>query len=133
MDTSTSSHRRAGHRSRRRRSRRAQHRARRGRQRAFGKLAPGGTLIAVGHATEEPESFPPGAFYGGQGRHGRSIVTFFLLDGVPLGPDLTWLAGRVAAGALDPAIAWRGGWDKAGAAVSALLERRLHGKAVLDL
>jgi NADPH:quinone reductase-like Zn-dependent oxidoreductase len=100
---------------------------------SFGRLAPGGTLVAVGHATDEPESFPSGAFYGNEGRHERSIVTFYLLDGVPLGPDLTWLADRVAAGVLDPQITWRGGWDKAGEAVSALLERRLHGKAVLDL
>ncbi|MGN9842827.1 zinc-binding dehydrogenase [Nonomuraea sp. H19] len=100
---------------------------------SFDKLAANGTLVAVGRATDEPESFPPGAFYGYDGRHGRSITTFYLLDGVPLGPDLSWLADGVAAGGLDPQITWRGGWDKAGEAISALLERRLHGKAVLDL
>ncbi|MEU8105744.1 hypothetical protein AB0C18_18680 [Nonomuraea muscovyensis] len=55
------------------------------------------------------------------------------MTGEPIGPDLTWLAQQVATGALDPQISWRGGWDKAGEAVSALLERRLHGKAVLDI
>jgi NADPH:quinone reductase-like Zn-dependent oxidoreductase len=99
----------------------------------FMKLAPHGTLVSVGHSAEEPEVFPPGAFYGNDGRHGRSIVTFYLLDGQPLEADLTWLAARVADGVLDPHVAWRGGWDRAGEAVSALLERRLHGKAVLDL
>ncbi|MEU6795425.1 zinc-binding dehydrogenase [Nonomuraea wenchangensis] len=99
----------------------------------FMKLAPYGTLVSVGHSAEEPEVFPPGAFYGDGGRHGRSIVTFYLLDGQPLEPDLTWLAARVADGVLDPHVSWRGGWDRAGEAVSALLERRLHGKAVLDL
>ncbi|MER7368767.1 zinc-binding dehydrogenase, partial [Nonomuraea wenchangensis] len=99
----------------------------------FMKLAPHGTLVSVGHSAEEPEVFPPGAFYGDAGRHGRSIVTFYLLDGQPLEPDLTWLAARVADGVLDPHVSWRGGWDRAGEAVSALLERRLHGKAVLDV
>ncbi|MDF5754276.1 hypothetical protein [Spongiactinospora sp. TRM90649] len=47
--------------------------------------------------------------------------------------DLTWLADRVADGALDPNITWRGGWDDVAEAVDALLGRRPHGKAVLDL
>ncbi|MFE2184047.1 hypothetical protein [Streptomyces sp. NPDC059455] len=33
----------------------------------------------------------------------------------------------------DPQITWRGGWDRAEEAVTALLDRRLHGKAVLDI
>ncbi|SEG94300.1 NADPH:quinone reductase [Nonomuraea solani] len=100
---------------------------------AFGRLAPYGTLVAVGHGTGEPETFPFGALFGDNGRHERSIVTFYLLDGTDLVPDLTWLAGRVAAGDLDPGISWRGDWKEADEAVLALRERRLHGKAVLDL
>ncbi|MFD0278192.1 hypothetical protein ACFVHB_30380 [Kitasatospora sp. NPDC127111] len=61
------------------------------------------------------------------------MVTFNLLYCTGLGPDLGWLAGEVAAGRLDPQIAWRGGWDAAAEAVDALLGRKLHGKAVLDL
>ncbi|WP_235854915.1 hypothetical protein [Nonomuraea aridisoli] len=69
---------------------------------------------------------------GGVG-HDRSLVTFYLLDGSDLVPDLTWLAARVAVGDLDPGIAWRGGWERADEAIAALLGRRLHGKAVLDV
>ncbi|TYB63311.1 zinc-binding dehydrogenase [Nonomuraea sp. PA05] len=100
---------------------------------AFGKLAPHGTLVAVGHGTGEAETFPFGALFGNDGRHDRALVTFYLLDGGDLVPDLTWLAGRVAAGDLDPGISWRGGWERADEAVAALMEGRLHGKAVLDV
>lgn len=101
---------------------------------AFERLTAGGTLVSVGHvAADQGENFPYGAFSGHDGRHDRSLVTFFLLDCPDLGPDLGLLASKVAAGELDPQISWRGGWDKAPEAVGALLERRLHGKAVLDL
>ncbi|OPG09131.1 zinc-binding dehydrogenase [Microbispora sp. GKU 823] len=100
---------------------------------AYDRLAEGGTLVAVGHVTGEPETFPFGAFFGDQARHDRSVVTFFLLACGGLAPDLTWLAGQVASGRLDPGISWRGGWEKAQEAVALLLGRRLHGKAVLDL
>jgi NADPH:quinone reductase len=50
-----------------------------------------------------------------------------------VGPDLTWLAGAVAAERLDPQISWRGSWKDVADATSALLERRLHGKAVLEI
>ncbi|SEC01256.1 zinc-binding dehydrogenase [Streptomyces melanosporofaciens] len=100
---------------------------------AYDRLAAHGTLVSVGHVTGRPETFPFGALYGNEGRHDRSIVTFYLLDGAAIGPDLGWLAERVAAGDLDPQITWRGGWDRAEEAVTALLDRRLHGKAVLDI
>ncbi|MGW2156188.1 zinc-binding dehydrogenase [Nonomuraea sp. NPDC001699] len=100
---------------------------------AFDQLTEGGTLVAVGHSTGEGESFPFGALFGGADRHDRSLVTFHLLYCQGLRRDLTWLAGQVAGGTLSPEITWRGGWDDATEAVTALLERRVHGKAVLDL
>ncbi|MFD5388652.1 zinc-binding dehydrogenase [Streptomyces sp. NPDC127074] len=100
---------------------------------AYDKLAAHGTLVSVGHVTGQPETFPFGALSGSEGRHDRSIVTFYLLDRPDIGPDLGWLAERVATGDLDPQITWRGGWDRAEDAVTALLDRRLHGKAVLDI
>ncbi|MFE5122068.1 zinc-binding dehydrogenase [Streptomyces sp. NPDC056669] len=100
---------------------------------AYDKLAAHGTLVSVGHVTGQPETFPFGALSGSEGRHDRSIVTFYLLDRPDIGPDLGWLAERVATGDLDPQITWRGGWDRAEDAVAALLDRRLHGKAVLDI
>ncbi|MBO1414544.1 zinc-binding dehydrogenase [Streptomyces sp. FH025] len=98
---------------------------------AYETLGEGGTLVAVGHSAGQGEEFPFGALFGDQGRHDRSIVTFFLLGCTGLGRDLGWLAQRVAAGELDPGITWRGGWDGAAEAVDALLGGRLHGKAVL--
>jgi NADPH:quinone reductase-like Zn-dependent oxidoreductase len=100
---------------------------------AFDRLAAHGTLVSVGHGTGEAEVFPFGALFGNEGRHDRSVVTFYLLDGADLVPDLTWLAARVAAGDLDPGISWRGEWKRADEAVAALVEGRLHGKAVLDV
>ncbi|RCV54210.1 zinc-binding dehydrogenase [Marinitenerispora sediminis] len=100
---------------------------------AYDRLAGGGTLVSVGHVTGEGEYFPFGALFGNDGRHDRSIVTFYLgaADGLPR--DLTWLAAEVAGGGLDPQISWRGGWDRVGEAAEALLTRRLHGKAVLEV
>jgi NADPH:quinone reductase-like Zn-dependent oxidoreductase len=100
---------------------------------AYEKLAPGGTLVSVGHATDEPEVFPFGGFLGNDGRHDRAIVTFYLLECPDLAPDLAWLAGAVAAGRLDPQVSWRGSWTDAAEAAAALLDRRLHGKAVLAI
>ncbi|GAA1284573.1 zinc-binding dehydrogenase [Saccharothrix xinjiangensis] len=100
--------------------------------RAHGRLAGRGTLVSVGRSSGEPATFPSEAFEG-MGTHDRAITTFFLLDCPDLGPDLTWLAERVHAGSLDPNVTWRGSWREADDALSALVERRLHGKAVLEL
>ncbi|HEX6353608.1 zinc-binding dehydrogenase [Actinophytocola sp.] len=99
---------------------------------AYNRLAEYGTLVSVGHTADETETFPPGTF-AGMGQHGRSIVTFSLLASHDLTEDLGWLAARVAAGELDPQIAWRDTWALAPKAVEALLSRQLHGKAVLEI
>jgi NADPH:quinone reductase-like Zn-dependent oxidoreductase len=99
---------------------------------AYQRLAQHGTLVAVGHTADEPDTFPPGVIVGG-GPTDRTLVSFFLLLYPDLAEDLTWLAAQVATGTLDPQISWRGGWDAAPDAVDALLGRRLHGKAVLEL
>ncbi|MDA0634994.1 zinc-binding dehydrogenase [Nonomuraea sp. MCN248] len=99
---------------------------------AYDRLAPGGTLVAVGRVTGEGETFPYAMLSGDRG-HDRSIVSFYLPGESGLGPDLTWLAAKVASGVLTPQISWRGPWAKAAEAMEALLERRLHGKAVLDI
>ncbi|MCT2589423.1 zinc-binding dehydrogenase [Streptomyces sp. N2-109] len=96
-------------------------------------LAEHGTLVSVGHATDEREHFPARAFFGDQGGHDRTIASFYLAACTGLTRDLTWLAERVAGGGLDPQISWRGSWDGAAEAAEALLGRHLHGKAVLEL
>ncbi|MGW1739066.1 zinc-binding dehydrogenase [Nocardia sp. NPDC001965] len=100
---------------------------------AYRRLAEGGTVVAVGHSAEADETFPYGAFFGDQGRHDRSVTSFFLLGCADLGRDLTWLAQQVAGGTLQPNIAWQGEWTRFGEAAEALLSRRLHGKAVLEV
>ncbi|MFI6881214.1 zinc-binding dehydrogenase [Streptomyces sp. NPDC050400] len=100
---------------------------------AYDRLAGGGTLVAVGHSGGDGESFPYGALYGDAGRHDRSIVTFHLLECAGVARDLERLAAMVARGELDAGISWRGPWGKAADAVELLLNRRLQGKAVLDI
>lgn len=100
---------------------------------AFDMLAPHGTLVSVGHSAHEAETFPFGLLFGDAGRHDRSVVTFFLGAHTDLSEDLAWLAARVASGQVDPGIAWRGSWEEAEVAFTALLEHRLGGKAVIDI
>ena len=49
------------------------------------------------------------------------------------GSDLARLAALVAAGELDTQIDLEGSWREPGAAIAALLDRRVAGKAVLHL
>lgn len=99
---------------------------------AYARLAEHGTLVSIGRSSGEPTTFPPDAFEG-SGGHDRTITTFFLLNCPDLAPDLRWMAEQVHAGALDPQVTWRGSWREVDDAVGALVERRLHGKAVLEL
>ncbi|UQS27497.1 zinc-binding dehydrogenase [Amycolatopsis thermalba] len=102
---------------------------------AFNALGPGGTLVSVGHSAGQDVVFPVGAFVATEGRHDRSISTFFLLADprADVREDLTWLAAEVAAGRLDAGITWRGDWSRHAEATAALLGRRLRGKAVLEI
>ncbi|WP_246148746.1 hypothetical protein [Nonomuraea turkmeniaca] len=50
-----------------------------------------------------------------------------------VGPDLATLLGFVAAGRLSPEVDWRGSWEQVAEAGQALLDRRIAGKAVLDV
>ncbi|WP_308252275.1 zinc-binding dehydrogenase [Pseudonocardia sp. KRD291] len=100
---------------------------------AFDRLCEHGTLVTVGHSSGDDVVFPYGALLGRPGAHDRSLVTFFLLSTTDLAPDLTWLATEVDRGSLDPGIAWRGPWDDIASATTALLDRTLHGKAVVDI
>lgn len=72
--------------------------------RAFGRMTPGGTLVALGHAAGEDEHFRYGDLFGDGGRHDRSLTTFFLGAEADLGPDMTWLATEIHEGRLDPVV-----------------------------
>ncbi|GAA5050942.1 zinc-binding dehydrogenase [Nocardia callitridis] len=102
---------------------------------AFAAVQAEGVLISVGRSAEAEAVFPAEAFTPTDGRHDRAIRTFFLFGDptTDFSADLTWLATQVALGSLDPGISWRGSWTRYDEASSALLEARLHGKAVLEL
>lgn len=102
---------------------------------AFATLQAGGVLVSVGRSSEADAVLSPEALTPTDGRHDRSIRTFFLFadPATDFSADLTWLAAEVAAGRLDPGSSWRGPWTRYDEAAHALLDRRLHGKAVLDI
>jgi NADPH2:quinone reductase len=100
---------------------------------AYGTLAPGGTLISIGFAAGEPEVFERGRLLGVDGLGDRRILSFALLADAETPNDLTWLAAEVAAGRLTPSIAARAGWTNLPETAAALLDRRIRGKAVLDV
>ncbi len=100
---------------------------------SFACLADNGVLVAVGHAAGQPERFPYGTLFGAPDRPRRRIVTFHTVGQGNPARDLGWLAGQVHEGVLDPQIAWRGSWTAAAEAIDGLRERRIHGKAVLDV
>ena len=90
----------------------------------------GGTLLSVGHAAATPEVFEAGDMRG----KSRTIRGFYLFaDTSGIAEDLAQLVTLMAEGSLDPQIAWRGPWTEYDEAVELLLDRRLHGKAVLEI
>lgn len=95
---------------------------------AFALLGEGGSLQSIGAASNEPTTFEPLATVSDP--H-RSLETF--MAGESMGEDAGYLAGLVAAGRLRPQIGWRGEWRRFEEAITALLGRRVAGKAVLDV
>jgi NADPH:quinone reductase-like Zn-dependent oxidoreductase len=97
---------------------------------AFRLLEHGGSLVSVGAASGENTTFPPYSTVGPR----RSLFSFQMgAEGGPTGADLAYLAGLVHSGALDPQVSWRGDWQRAGEAVQLLLDRKINGKAVLEI
>jgi NADPH2:quinone reductase len=95
--------------------------------RAFELVALGGGLVSIGVASLEPSVLEQERVRGGD----RRIEVFSVGPG--FGPELSYLVGLFAAGELDVPIGWRSSWQRATEAADALLERRVHGKAVLEL
>ncbi|GAA4999980.1 zinc-binding dehydrogenase [Actinopolymorpha pittospori] len=96
---------------------------------AYALLAPGGLAVSVGKASLEPTTID---FERARLANAGARIEAFTV-GTGFGPDLAYLASLVAAGALDPQVGWRGGWERAGEAAEALLNRQVTGKAVLDV
>ncbi|WP_369244203.1 zinc-binding dehydrogenase [Streptomyces sp. R41] len=99
---------------------------------AYGLLAPDGSLQSVGWASGQGATLPVGSTLGS--RTPKTIVSVY--NGVGLTdrqPQLRRLLDLVAAGKLRVPVGWRGPWDKIADAAEALGNRRLRGKAVLDV
>ncbi|MFI8526011.1 zinc-binding dehydrogenase [Promicromonospora sukumoe] len=99
---------------------------------AFARLRPGGTLVALGHAAGQAETFPYGALFGNDALHDRSLTTFFLGAEPDLGPDFAWLAAEIHEGRLDPVVSAVRPWDELPAAFADGSARE-PGKTVLTL
>ncbi|MGP3912221.1 zinc-binding dehydrogenase [Nonomuraea sp. 10N515B] len=92
-------------------------------------LAPGGGVQNIGWASGEPAVFEPYSLF--SIGPAKTMSTFG--DVHEVGPDLATLLGFVAAGKLSPEVDWRGSWERFAEAGQALLDRRIGGKAVLDV
>lgn len=90
-------------------------------------LAPRGSLQSIGWASGEPAIFPPYSTIGPP----KSLSSF--LNQGDTAEELSTLVRLVAEGALGVEIGWRGPWAQFAEAETVLRERRVNGKAVLDL
>jgi len=96
---------------------------------AFGLVGDGGSLQSIGMASGEPSTID---FEAERGTGARKRLEPFTVR-TPFDADLRYLVELVAARELDPQIGLRSPWEDVSDAAAALLERRVAGKAVLDL
>jgi NADPH:quinone reductase len=91
-----------------------------------------GTVVAFGASSPEPTTFDVTAFYNRGGPKLYGLRVFHELEFHQSGVrDLTFLVGELAAGRLDPQIGFTGNLWEPNAALAALLDRQVAGKAVL--
>jgi NADPH:quinone reductase len=101
---------------------------------AIDRLGPEGLIVSIGNSSNETTSFDPRILYRkGAPRIEGFFVTWELLNGRIGSEELSYLASLAATGRLESRIDLRVGWHDAVAAVDALLERRVAGKAVLTI
>jgi len=95
-------------------------------------VAPGGTVVSFA-STETETSFPTRSLFGRA--PAARLYGLFIFDEIARGRsgsrELALLADLVAAGRLDGNVTHEASWREAGAAVTALTDRTLTGKAVL--
>jgi NADPH:quinone reductase-like Zn-dependent oxidoreductase len=96
---------------------------------AFRLVDDGGSAQSIGMASNQPTTidFESERQFGVHKRLEPFTVR------TPFGPDLAYLLELLAAGDLDPQIGLRTSWNDVSAAAEALLDRRVAGKAVLDV
>jgi NADPH:quinone reductase len=102
---------------------------------ALQRVAANGMVVSFASSDPGPVSFPARALFGrAPGATLRGLLVFPELQrhGGAAG-HLARLAGLVADGRLDPQVGHEASWREAGAAIEALLGRRIAGKAVLHV
>lgn len=95
-------------------------------------LAPGATCVVFGNSASDRTLVDMRAFRAG----GTSLYGFYLgydLRYEPPAVGLADLAGRLAAGTLDPMIEVTAPWSEVAGVAADLIDRRFAGKAVLSL
>ena len=99
----------------------------------LGRLAPGALVLAVGSASRQPTTidYEEDVPHPGGRRPDRGVQRVRRGPRVGVGARLPVAADR--GGTLDIQIGWRGDWDRVDEAAAALMERRVTGKAVLEI
>jgi NADPH:quinone reductase-like Zn-dependent oxidoreductase len=94
---------------------------------AWGLLAPGGKLQSIGWTSGEPAVFQPYSTVG----PAKSLSSY--LTYAPCDEDLAILVELVGARELEVPVSWSGSWERFAEVLEAMRERRVDGKAVLDV
>jgi NADPH:quinone reductase len=102
---------------------------------ALQRVAPGGLVVSFAATVPDPVSYPTRELFSrAPGARLYGLYVFTELARTRSGSaDLRRLAELVAGGRLDPQIDRVDSWKRAGAAVQALLDRQVAGKAVLTV
>lgn len=96
---------------------------------AFSLVADGGSVQSIGMASGQPTTID----FEAERQFGvRKRLEPFTVR-TPFAPDLAYLVELLEAGEIDPQIGLRVSWNQVSEAAEALLDRRVAGKAVLDV
>jgi NADPH:quinone reductase-like Zn-dependent oxidoreductase len=96
---------------------------------AFSLVGEGGSAQSIGMASGQPTTID---FEAERQLSGPKRLEPFTVR-APFGPDLAYLVELLAAGEIDPQVGLRVSWDDVSEAAEALLDRRVAGKAVLEV
>jgi NADPH:quinone reductase-like Zn-dependent oxidoreductase len=96
---------------------------------AFSLVGEGGSVQSIGMASNQPTTID---FEAERHRWTRKRLEPFTVR-EPFEGDLNYLVELLATGQLDPQIGLRDSWDNVSGAAEALLDRRVAGKAVLEV
>lgn len=99
---------------------------------AFGLVAPGGTIVSFGNSSHEPTTFDVATFFPRSGARLYGFVLFPELQRLgSAARELGLLASLAATGRLDTQLGVQASWREPEAALQALVDRQVDGKAVL--